>query len=211
MSSYLLLLGKLHLIVPSYDWTCLYFSMIVYGSVIFAVNFGQVSSMLNISTTMETVTREIFTGRWEVFNDPLLDPKLIPDDPDQREGLRVMLLCSTLYSTVISGYDVISMKIDYHRLMEYYYKEYNNTGGYITLCYGAMRGTNKYFSCVNITKAEIDAHDDYGTFNWVLENLRTAFISDIIMMPLIFLIGIFGKYSQYLLSYFFFKTFFEIF
>ena len=33
----------------------------------------------NISTT-EVMTREVFTGRWSVFNDPMLDPRLIPDD-----------------------------------------------------------------------------------------------------------------------------------
>ena len=108
-------------------------------------------------------------------------------------------MCSTLYSTVISGYDVIGMKIDYHKLMEYYYKEYGNTDGYIALCYGGMFGTLKYFSCVNLTKAEIDAHDDYGTFNLILENLKIAFLSDIIIMQFIFLVGIFGEYSNYLL------------
>ena len=140
-------------------------------SVIFVVIFGQESSMQNISTTMETVTREMFTGRWEVFNDPLLDPRLIPDDPEQREGLRVMLLCSNWYSTVIFGYDVINMDLSYQKLMQYYYKEFGNTDGYLTLCYGAMVGTYKSFACFNVTKAEIDANDDYGTFQWVFENL----------------------------------------
>ncbi len=36
-----------------------------------------------------TTARPVFTGRWAVFNDPLLPLSMIPDDPAQREGLRV--------------------------------------------------------------------------------------------------------------------------
>ena len=174
----------------------------MYFSVTLVVSFGQGSPLQNVSTTMDTVTRESFTGRYEVFNDPLLDHRLIPDDPAEREGLRVMLLVSNWYSTVIFGYDVINMDLNYQKLMQYYYKEFGNTDGYITLCYGAMVGTYKSFNCFNVTKAEIDANDDYGTFRWVFENAKTAFLSDIIIMPLIFFIGIFGKniFVSFLLS-----------
>lgn len=173
--------------------------------------FGQDSSTQNATATMETVTQEIFTGRWEVFNDPLLDRRLIPDDPAQREGLRVMLLVSTWFTQVIHGYDVINMKLNYQKLMHYYYQEFGNVDGYITLCYGAMVGPFKIFSCLNITKEQIDANDDYGTFQWVWENLKAAFLVDIIIMPLIFLIGIFGEYSEYRCSVFLFKIYFNIF
>ena len=144
-------------------------------------------------TTHESVTMEIFTGRWEVFNDPLLDRRLIPDDPAQREGLRVTLLCSAWFTQVIQGYDVINMKLNNQKLKHYYYEEIRDPDGYITLCYGAIVGPFKVFSCFNMTKAEIDKASDYGTFKWVLENFKTPFILEMVILPIIFLLGTFGR------------------
>ena len=86
------------------------------------------------------------------------------------------------------------MKISYQKLKQYYDEEIGDPDGYITLCYGAIVGPFKIFSCFNITKAEIDKTSDYGTFKCVLENLKTVFILDTVILPIKFLLGTFGKW-----------------
>ena len=167
-----------------------------FGQELLTQSDGALTYSAEVSTSVtkdESVTIEIFTGRWEVFNDPLLDRRLIPDDPVQRQGLRVTLLISTWFTQVIHGYEIMNMKISYQKLKQYYDEEIGDPDGCITLCYGAFVGPTKFFSCFNITKAEIDKASDYGTFKWVLENLKTAFILDMVILPIVFLLGTFGK------------------
>ena len=170
--------------------------MTIRFAVILEDTFGQELLTQSDGTSVtadESVSIEIFTGRWEVFTDPLLDRRLIPDDPVQREGLGVALLISTWFTQVIHGYEIMNMKISYQKLKQYYDEEIGDPDGYITLCYGAIVGPFKFFSCFKIRKAEIDKASDYGTFKCVLENLKTVFILDMVILPIIFLLGTFGK------------------
>ena len=93
-----------------------------------------------------------------------------------------MLLISTWFTQVIHGYEIMNMKISYQKLKQYYDEEIGDPDGYITLCYGAIVGPFK-----------IDKTSDYGTFKCVLENLKTVFILDMVILPIIFLLGTFGK------------------
>ena len=140
------------------------------------------------TTSLETTTREVFTGRWEVFNDPMLDPRLIPDDPMEREGLRTLLLVSAWYDD--NG--ITMMKLDFHKLMLYYYNEYQQKDDILTHCGGAMIGSVKVFFCWNETKDTIDKTDSFGTFEYIMENTKEAFVSDMVILPIIWLIGTVG-------------------
>ena len=142
-----------------------------------------------MTSSFETPTREIFTGRWEVFNDPLLDPRLIPDDPVEREGLRTMLLVSNWYDD--NG--IITMKIDYHKVMLYYYNEHQQKDDILRLCGGTMIGSQKVFLCWNYTKNQIDKRDSYGTFEYIMANTKETFLLDTILFPIICLTGTIGK------------------
>ena len=72
----------------------------------------------------QQTTREVFTGRWAVFNDPRVHPRLIPDDPVEREGLRVVLLVSTWITDNVGGYKTYALKMNHDKLMRYYYTEH---------------------------------------------------------------------------------------
>ena len=103
-----------------------------FGQELLTQNNGALTYPAEVSTSVtadESVTIEIFTGCWEVFNDPLLDRRLIPDDPVQREGLGVTLLFSTWFTQVIHGYEIMNMKISYQKLKQYYDEEIGDPDG----------------------------------------------------------------------------------
>ena len=141
-----------------------------------------------ITTSFETTTREVFTGRWEVFNDPLLDPRLISDDPVEREGLRTLLLNSNWFD----NNDIIQMTIDYQKVRTYFYTEHEQKDGYLTLCGGAMFGSDRFFTCWNMTKEDIDKYDTYGTFKFIVENNIVAFVSDMVILLIVGTLGLIG-------------------
>ena len=141
----------------------------------------------------QQTTREIFTGRWAVFNDPLLDHRLIPDDPVNREGLRIALLVSTWTTREIGIYKVPTLAVDFEKLMRYYYTEHEEKDGYIPLCIGGVIGPSVELYCWNSTKEDVDKYAKYRTFEFVLENTKEAFISDMVVLPLVFILGVFGK------------------
>ena len=145
-----------------------------------------------ITTSFETTTREMFTGRWEVFNDPLLDPRLIPDDPVEREGLRTVLLNSNWFDNK----GITQLKINYQKLRTYFYTEHEQKDGYLTLCGGATVGSWIFFTCWNLTKEDIDRYDDYGTFKFIIEKNKAAFYCDMVILPVICLLGVTGIQSR---------------
>ena len=149
----------------------------------------------NTSTAeAELITREVFTGKRSVFNDPMLDPRLIPDDPVEREGLRVALLVSTWRPLDLGEFKINIMKINHEKLMQYYYSEYGAQNGYITLCAGyLMPGDTKDLFCYNVTQKELDKYATYQTFDFIMENVKEAFLTDMVVLPLVFIFGIFGK------------------
>ena len=141
------------------------------------------------TVSFEPTTREIFTGKWEVFNDPMLDPRLIPDDPMERELLRIMLLVSTWYED--NG--IIYMKVNYKKASRYYYNEHEEKGGFLTLCAGTMVGSWKFFTCWNLTKEEIDRYNNFGTFKYITDNkIKVAFFTDMVLLPIICVLGLIG-------------------
>ena len=125
-----------------------------------------------------------------MFNDPKLDPRLIPDDPVEGEGLRVMLLVSTWAPYEVDGHKTYVMKVNKQKLMQYYYSEHGAKNGYITLCSGVMRGSQKIFFCYNTSQEELDKYATYQTFDFVMENVKEAFLTDMITMPLVFIFGV---------------------
>ena len=160
-------------------------------------SLDSIPQITGLSTTeTEMQTREVFTGRWSVFNDPMLDPRLIPDDPEQREGLRVTLLVSTWAPYDLDGNIAYIIKVNKQKLKEYYYREHRAKDGYITLCTGVMCGSHKIFICYNTSQEKIDKYATYQTFDFVMENLKEAFLTDMIIMPLVFIFGVFGKMFQ---------------
>ena len=131
-----------------------------------------------------------------MFNDPMLDPRLIPDDPVEREALRVILLVSTWAPFELDGHKTYIMKVNHQKLMEYYYGEHGAKSGYITLCGGVMLGPQKVFICYNTSQEGLDKYAKYQTFDFVMENIKEAFLTDVIIMPLVFIFGVFGKMFQ---------------
>ena len=167
---------------------------VVLGQETSGINQSFFSPLNEISTTsFEATTREVFSGKWEVFNDPMLDPRLIPDDPMEREGLKTMLLVSNWFDN--NG--VIQMKVDYQKVMRYYYTEHEEKDGFLTLCGGTMIGSWRLLICFNLTKEEIDKFDNYGTLEYILENNKEAFLSDMILLPIIGLVGVIGMYKDF--------------
>lgn len=158
------------------------------------------SEFLNTTITVEASTREVFTGRWAVFNDPNLHPSLIPDSLEEREGLRVVLLVSSWTTITYGGYTAPMMKINHEKLMRYYYTEHQEKNGYITLCAGLVAGPHRSFFCYNQTKQAIDKYAKYQTFDFVWENSKEAFLSDMIILPVIFVIGSIGKSAESLFN-----------
>ena len=120
----------------------------------------------------------------------MLDPRLIPDDPMEREGLRTLLLVSNWYDD--NG--IITMKLDYHKVMLYYYNEHQQKDDILRLCGGTMIDSLKVFFCWNFTKDHIDKSDSYGTFEYIMENTKETFLLDTILLPIICLTGTIGKY-----------------
>ena len=105
------------------------------------------------------------------------------------------VLCSTWHPMVYNGFPTITMKLNHEKVMRYYYTEYGQREVYLTMCFGLMTAPNtKFFTCFNSTKEAIDKYATYQTFDYIMENLKEAFISDLVIMPLIFILGIFGKY-----------------
>ena len=155
------------------------------------------NSINELSTTsFESTTKEVFSGRWEVFNDPLLDPRLIPDDPVEREGLRTVLLNSNWFDN--NG--ITQPKLDYQKLQTYYYTEHKQKDGFLLLCGGATVGSWIFFTCWNMTKEQIDKFDDYGTLKFIMESNKAAFYSDIVILPIICLLGVTGIKSPLFLN-----------
>ena len=149
-----------------------------------------------MTTSIQSTTREVFTGKWEVFNDPFLDPRIIPDDPMEREWLRNTLLVSTWYNNK----GIMQLKIDYQEVLRYYYTEHNQKDGMLRFCTGAMIGSSRIFVCWNMTKEDIDKHDTYGTLQFLIDTNGEAFYSDMVILPIVCIIGVTGIHSVYLTS-----------
>ena len=161
------------------------------NSSLFSTKNEYISHVNEISTvSFEPTIREMFTGKWEVFNDPMLDPHLIPDDPMEREGLRIMLLVSTLHDN--NGR--IEMKLNYQKVSRYYYNEHEQKGGFLTLCAGTMVGSLRVFFCWNLTKEDIEKYDNFGSLEFITENdFKVAFFTDMVLLPIICVLGLIGK------------------
>ena len=97
--------------------------------VISAINFT--NELQEISTEK---SRYVYTGRWSVFNDPSLDQSIIPDDEDQREGLRVGLLVSDWVYLNSEGSLIHGAKVDSSKLVTYYYTHHVNQSEPLLVC-----------------------------------------------------------------------------
>ena len=174
--------------------------------VISAVNFT--NEPQEISTEK---SRYVYTGRWSVFNDPNLDQSIIPDDEDQREGLRVGLLVAEWGYLNLGGSLWYGVIMDNSKLVTYYHTYHVNQSEPFLVCQPVqLVGTPQFYFCSSYTKEEIDKMDNKGTFQYIWKFQREDFLCDIIILPLISLIGIFGI-SFFIFILFYTYIFFKIF
>ena len=156
--------------------------------VVSAVNFT--NDPQEISTEK---SRYVYTGRWSVFNDPSLDQSIIPDDEDQREGLRVGLLVTYWTYRKIGSSTLFVGKIDESKLITYYYTHHVNQSEPLLVCQPLqIIGLPMSTLCTTYNKERIDRLDYRGTFKYIWEFEREKFIVDIIVFPLVVILGIFG-------------------
>ena len=138
-------------------------------------------------------SRYVYTGRWSVFNDPNLDQSIIPDDEDKREGLRVGLLVSDWIYRKIGNSLVLGAQLDHAKLVTYYHTHHGNQSEPLLVCQPIQTiSMLQFFFCDGYTKEDIDLFDNRGTFQYIWKFERGEFLPDIIILPLISLIGIFG-------------------
>ena len=90
--------------------------------------------------------------------------------------------------------------------MEYYYREHGAKNGYITLCIGVMLGSQKIFICYNTSQEALDKYATYQTFDFVMANVKEAFLTDMIILPLVLIFGVFGTMFHKLFFTFFGET-----
>ena len=152
--------------------------------------FGSTTSLDNRSALTTLTNREMFTGRWSIFNDPNLNPDVIPDDKERREGLRVGLLVSSWESTHI-GSTRFGMKLDIPKLIHYFYTQHDINKP-LRLCFIRRFGTTDILSCLNFTKALVDSQDKRRSFDFIWKHNKHMFLTTMTLLPLISVTGIFG-------------------
>ena len=131
-----------------------------------------------------------------MFNDPNLDQSIIPDDEDQREGLRVGLLVSDWGYRKVGSSSFYGVIVDNIRLVTYYHLHHHNQSEPFLVCQPLqLVGTPQIFFCTPYTKEDMDRIDSQGTFQYIWDFEREDFLTDIILLPLVALIGIFGMIS----------------
>ena len=137
--------------------------------------------------------RHVYTGRWSVFNDPNLDQSIIPDDEDEREGLRVGLLVTYWINQKSGSRYIIAGKLDNLKLISYYHTHHANQIQPLLVCQPLQFvGSPMFYFCTNYTKEDIEKRDRRGSFSYILEYQREEFLAHIVILPCIMLIGIFG-------------------
>ena len=142
-----------------------------------------------METTVTISSQITFTGKWSVFNDPNLDQSVIPEDEKQREALRVGLLVSDWHSSK----DLFSAKLNVGKMVTYFYRHHTNHSVPLHICQPARFSTNPQFLlCGAFSKDRIDGMDTWGTFKYTWEKQREQFLSDLNILPLVFITGIFG-------------------
>ena len=183
---------------------CLYILACICMRVISAVNFT--NEPQEISTEK---SRYVYTGRWSVFNDPNLDQSIIPDDEDKREELRVGLLVSDWGYKQIGDLLWYGLIMNPIKLVTYYHTHHVNQSEPLLVCTPIQRvGTPQFIFCSPYTKEDMDIYDTQGTFQYIWKIEREHFLPDIIMLPLISIVGMFG--ISFFLSLYLF-TLFKIF
>ena len=149
----------------------------------------------NITTSTVSVPTEqmsvVYTGKWSVFNDPKFDQRLIPEDEKEKEGLRIGLLVTDL----VSFHDVeIGGKLNVEKLVTYYYTEHTNYSVPLHICQPIQfKGSPMFYYCLDYTKKKIEEYDSRGTFQYIWRYKREEFISNIIVLAIISLTGVFGE------------------
>ena len=135
----------------------------------------------------------MYTGRWSVFNDPNLDQSIIPDDEYEREGLRVGLLVSDWIYAEVESQLYFGAKMDNLKLITYYHTHHVNQSQPLLVCQPIQFvGSPQFYFCGSETKESIDELDSRGSFAYILKYQREEFLVDIVILPLVMLIGIFG-------------------
>ena len=138
--------------------------------------------------------RVIYTGKWSVFNDPEFDQRSIPEDEKEKEALRIGLLV-TDWISIRNGASIgIGGKLNVDKLATYYYTEHTNHSVPLHICLPYQLGDSPmYYFCLDYSKEQIEHYDSRGTFQYIWKYEREEFISNIIILPIIFLTGVFGE------------------
>ena len=143
-----------------------------------------------------------------MFNDPNLDQSIIPDDEVQREGLRVGLLVSDWGYRKVGSLTIFGTILDNSKLVTYYYTQHVNINQPLFTCRPLQyEGSPQFIYCLSYTKERIEKLDFRGTFQYIWEFQRDKFLVDIVILPLVSLIGIFGMDFHYISFILFLKLF----
>ena len=129
-----------------------------------------------------------------MFNDPNLDQSIIPDDEYQREGLRVGLLVSDWNYAEVESNLMFGTTLDNWKLITYYHTNHGNQSQPLLFCQPLQFvGSPQFYFCTSYTKDDIDRLDNRGSFAYIWKYQREEFLADIVILPLVMLIGIFGE------------------
>ena len=146
----------------------------------------------------------VYYGKWSVFNDPKFDQRLIPEDEKEKEALRIGSLVSDWMTIEFDNKIVFAGKLNIEKLITYYYTEHTNHSAPLHICLPIQVADSpmSYF-CHDYMEELILELDTRGTFQYIWRYQRDLFISNIVILPIISLTGLFGKAyfkSNYLFS-----------
>ena len=136
----------------------------------------------------------VYYGKWSVFNDPKFDQRSIPEDEKEKEALRIGLLLTYWVPLKRGNFTGIGGKLNVEKLVTYYHTEHTNHSIPLRICYPVQySGLPSFYFCEDFSEESIKQYDSRGTFQYIWRYRREEFIFNIVVLPIISLIGVFGK------------------
>ena len=168
-------------------------NQILFSRTVFKEQIFAVENITTGSVSTEEVS-VVYTRKWSVFNDPNLDQRIIPEDEEKKEALRIGMLVTDWFSMKIDNKIVFGGRINVEKLITYYYTEHTNHSVPLHICQPIQfEGSPMFYFCQDFTKEEILQFDAGETFQYIWRYQKDLFISNIVILPIVSLTGVFGK------------------